>query len=62
MSTSPDFRSWTARVAGQATKESKSDEEQRLKSIAAYRQRLADLEDWQNDTVVDSASVSSGLP
>ena len=62
MLTSPDLRSRTARVAGQATKESKNDEEERLKSIAAYRQRLADLENSQNDTVLDTVLVSSALP
>ena len=49
MSESPDFRSWAARVAPQATKERDTSEAQRLLSIAGYWERLADIEDWQGD-------------
>jgi hypothetical protein len=36
-------------VASQAAKESDDSEVLRLMSIAVYRERLADLEDWQRD-------------
>jgi hypothetical protein len=49
MSEPPDFRSWAARVARQATKEHDVSESQRLMSIAGYWERLADFEDWQRD-------------
>jgi hypothetical protein len=49
MSESPDFRSWAARIAHQATKERDPSEAQRLLSIAGYWDRLADIEDWQRD-------------
>jgi hypothetical protein len=49
MSDSPNFRSWAARVARQATKERDTSEAQRLMSIAVYCERLADLEDWECD-------------
>jgi hypothetical protein len=49
MSKSPDFRSWAARAARQATKERDASEAQRLMSIAKYWERLADIEDWQRD-------------
>jgi hypothetical protein len=44
MSGTPDFRNWAARVAGQATKERDAGEAQRLRSIAGYWERLADIE------------------
>ena len=47
MSASPDFRSWATRVANQAANERDDSEVLRLMSIAAYWERLADLEDWQ---------------
>ena len=49
MSESADFRSWAARVARQATKEPDTCEAQRLRSIAGYWERLADVEDWRSD-------------
>jgi hypothetical protein len=49
MSGTPDFRNWAARVAGQATKERDAGEAQRLRSIAGYWERLADIEDWQSE-------------
>jgi hypothetical protein len=49
MSESANFRSWAARVASQAAKESDDGEVLRLMSIAVYWERLADLEDWQRD-------------
>lgn len=51
MSDAPDFRSWAARVAGQATQERDDSEVLRLMSIAGYWERLADIEDWQRDGV-----------
>ena len=47
MSESANFRSWAARVASQAAKESDDSEVLRLMSIAVYWEKLADLEDWQ---------------
>jgi hypothetical protein len=49
MSELPDFRSWAARVAREATKERDASEARRLMSIAGYWERLADIEDWQRD-------------
>jgi hypothetical protein len=49
MSELPDFRSWAARVAHQATKEPDAGEAQRLMSIAGYWERLADIENLQPD-------------
>jgi hypothetical protein len=49
MSESANFRSWAARVASQAAKESDDSEVLRLMSIAVYWEKLADLEDWQRD-------------
>ena len=51
MSQSPDFRSWAARVASQAAEERDDSEVLRLMSIAGYWERLADLEDWQRDSL-----------
>ena len=45
----PDFRSWAARMAHQATKERDASEAQCLLSIAGYWDRLADIDDWQCD-------------
>jgi hypothetical protein len=49
MSETPDFRNWAARVAGQASSEPNASEARRLRSIAAYWERLADIEDWQGE-------------
>jgi hypothetical protein len=49
MTGTPDFRNWAARVAGQASKERNASEAQRLRSIAGYWERLADIEDWQGE-------------
>jgi hypothetical protein len=54
ISASPDFRSWATRVASQAAKERDESEVLRLMSIAVYWERLADLEDWQRDSLVAS--------
>ena len=54
MPASPDFRSWAARVADQAAKERYDREVLRLMSIAVYWERLADLEDWQQDGIAAS--------
>jgi hypothetical protein len=51
MSELPDFRSWAARVACQAAKERDDSEVLRLRSIARYWERLADLEDWHRDSL-----------
>jgi hypothetical protein len=45
----PDFRSWAARMAHQATNERDASEAQCLLSIAGYWDRLADIDDWQRD-------------
>jgi hypothetical protein len=49
MSELPDFRSWAARVASQTVRERDDSEVLRLMSIAGYRERPADLEDWQRE-------------
>jgi hypothetical protein len=54
MPASPDFRSWAARVADQAASERDDREVLRLMSIAVYWERLADLEDWQQDGIAAS--------
>jgi hypothetical protein len=54
MPASPDFRSWAARVANQAANEGDDREVPRLMSIAVYWERLADLEDWQQDGIAAS--------
>jgi hypothetical protein len=54
MSVSPDFRSWTARVADQAASERDDREVLRLMSIAVYWERLADLADWQQPGIAAS--------
>ena len=51
MPESADFRRWAARVASQAAKERNDSEVMRLMSIATYWERLADLEDWQQDNL-----------
>ena len=51
MSESPDFRGWAARLASQAANERDGSEVLRLMSIAGYWERLADLEDWQRDSL-----------
>jgi hypothetical protein len=62
MSVSPDFRSWAARVAGQAAKERDDSEVLRLMSIAGYWERLADLEDWERDGLPASEAKTRRLP
>ena len=54
MPQSPDFRNWAARVANQAANERDDREVLRLMSIAVYWERLADLEDWQQDGIAAS--------
>jgi hypothetical protein len=49
MSETLDFRNWAARVAGQASKERNPSEARRLRSIAGYWERLADIEDSQGE-------------
>jgi hypothetical protein len=51
MSVSPDFRRWAARVADQAANERDDREVLRLMSIAIYWERLADLDDWQQQSI-----------
>jgi len=62
MSQSPDFRSWAARVAGQAAKELDGSEARRLMSIAGYWERLADLEDWERDGLLASETKTHQRP
>jgi hypothetical protein len=57
MSESANFRSWAARVASQAAKESDDSEVLRLMSIAVYWERLADLEDWEPDGIRQTSDV-----
>jgi hypothetical protein len=51
MSELPDFRSWAARVGREAAEERDDSRVLRLMSIAGYWERLADLEDWQRDSL-----------
>jgi hypothetical protein len=43
------YRSWAARMADRATIERDASEAERLMSIVAYWERLANVEDWQGD-------------
>jgi hypothetical protein len=56
MSEAADFRGWAARIARQAGQERDAKEAQRLKSIAAYWVKLAEIEDWQRDTAINETS------
>jgi hypothetical protein len=49
MSKKPNFRAWAARLASKVGNEPDPCESQRLKSIAEYWKRLADLDDWERD-------------
>jgi hypothetical protein len=63
MSETLDFRKWAARVAGQASKERNPGEAQRLRSIAGYWERLADIEDRQGEGFArQRPRRASGLP
>ena len=50
MSEAADFRKWAARIARQAGREPDPKEAQRLKSIAEYWIKLAEIEDWHHDS------------
>jgi hypothetical protein len=47
-----DFRKWAHRVARQAGGEPDANEAHRLMSIAAYWEKLANIEDWERDDQV----------
>jgi hypothetical protein len=49
MSEAENFRKWAAQVARQAGEEPDANEARRLKGIAEYWVRLAELEDWQGN-------------
>jgi hypothetical protein len=51
MLAAPDFRKEAAKVAQQAGRESDAKEAQRLMSIAEYWAKLAEIEDWERDSL-----------
>jgi hypothetical protein len=51
MPAAPDFRKEAARLAQQAGREPDTKEAQHLMSIAEYWVKLAEIEDWERDSL-----------